>query len=138
MSEAKIKVARVFPLWSDFQPIEKIYGYGGDVEGFSIDGGNTLLDNFDIGLDEAMMDRFGKMMDIAQKYGIKLIPSILTGWMSGRLFAPPAIADLNLIFNNQAINSKKSAKLCFADFFYYKSVIAPIKIGMLVLLSTII
>lgn len=103
LSEAKIKLVRVFPLWSDFQPIEKVYGYGGDVEGFSINGGDTLLDTFDIGLDETMMERFGKLMDIAEKYGIKLIPSILTGWMSGRLFVPPAISDLNLITNPLAI-----------------------------------
>ena len=31
LAEIGIKLVRVFPLWSDFQPIEKVYGYGGDV-----------------------------------------------------------------------------------------------------------
>ena len=103
LSEIGIELARVFPLWSDFQPINKVYGYHGNSEGISTDNGETLLDNFDPGLDETMMDRFSKLIDIADKYKIKLIPSPLTGWMSGRLFVPHLLEGKNLITDPFAI-----------------------------------
>ena len=103
LSEIGIELARVFPLWSDFQPINKVYGYHGNSEGISTDNGETLLDNFDPGLDETMMDRFSKLIDIADKYNIKLIPSPLTGWMSGRLFVPHLLEGKNLITDPFAV-----------------------------------
>ena len=103
LSEIGIELVRVFPLWSDFQPINKVYGYHGNSEGISTDNGETLLDNFDPGLDETMMDRFSKLIDIADKYKIKLIPSPLTGWMSGRLFVPHLLEGKNLITDPFAI-----------------------------------
>ncbi len=103
LSSIGIRLIRVFPLWSDFQPLEKIYGYQGLTEGYSTNGGQTLLDSFDPAVDETMMLRFEKLIDIADKYDIKLIPSLITGWMSGRLFAPPALLDKNLITDPFAI-----------------------------------
>lgn len=103
LSSLGIELVRVFPLWPDFQPLQTVYGYQGLIEGYSIDGGNTLLDSFDPAVDETMMKRFEIMLDLAGKHGIRLIPSIITGWMSGRLFAPPALLDKNLITDPIAI-----------------------------------
>ena len=35
-------------------------------------------------LDETMLARFNEFCSIAEKYNIKLIVGLLTGWMSGR------------------------------------------------------
>ena len=37
------------------------------------------------------MERFADFADLAEKHGLKLIVGLLTGWMSGRLFVPPAL-----------------------------------------------
>lgn len=103
LSEIGIELLRVFPLWSDFQPINKVYGYHGHTEGISTDNGETLLNSFDPGIDETMMERFSQLIDLADKYGIKLIPSPLTGWMSGRLFVPHLLEGKNLITDPFAI-----------------------------------
>ena len=47
-----------------------------------------------------MISRFHDLCNLANKYNIKLIVALLTGWMSGALFVPPALFDKNL-FNNQ-------------------------------------
>ena len=103
LAALKIKTVRVFPLWSDFQPIERVYEYRGKVTGYSVDGGDTLLDSFDSGIDERMMERFRILMDIAYSNGISVIPSLITGWMSGRLFVPPAISDRDVITDPLAL-----------------------------------
>ncbi|MBR5517893.1 MAG: cellulase family glycosylhydrolase [Clostridia bacterium] len=103
LSDIGIKCVRAFPLWSDFQPIKKMYSLRGNSYGISVDDGKNMLSTFDDGVDEVMLGRFEKMLDIADKYGIKIIPSILTGWMSGRLFIPPALEELNLINDPYAI-----------------------------------
>ena len=97
LSSLGIKVVRAFPLWSDFQPIDTVCTVRGNVTGFSVDNGETMLTSFDDGIDEEMVLRFIKMLDIAHSKGISVIPSLLTGWMSGRLFVPPALNGKNLI-----------------------------------------
>ncbi len=47
-------------------------------------------------LDETMLERFGIFCDLAEKYGLKLIVGLITGWMSGRTFIPPALFGRNL------------------------------------------
>ncbi len=103
LSDIGIKVVRAFPLWSDFQPIKKMYSVRGKSNGISTDDGRNMLSTFDDGIDEDMMQKFEKMLDIAEKYGIMIIPSILTGWMSGRLFVPSALEGLNLLKDPFAI-----------------------------------
>ena len=103
LSEIGIELVRVFPLWSDFQPVNKVYEYHGSTAGVSIDNGETLLNSFDPGIDETMMERFSILIDIAEKYNIKLIPSPLTGWMSGRLFIPSGLFGKNLFTDPTAL-----------------------------------
>lgn len=128
LSSIGIELVRVFPLWPDFQPLNKIYGYHGHTEGYSING-NTLIDTFDPAVDETMMGRFEKMLDIADKYNIKLIPSLITGWMSGRLFAPPALFDLNLITDPLAIKWEIRFIRTFVKRFKHRSAIAAWCLG---------
>lgn len=42
-----------------------------------------------------MLERFGALCDLAEKYDIKLIVGILTGWMSGRAFILPVLYGKN-------------------------------------------
>lgn len=105
LAEHGIRTVRVFPTWSDFQPIQAVTVFGGHIDGFSVDDGTTLLyDNTDTaGIDPTMMARFGTLLDIAEENGLLIIPSIVTGWMSGRLFAPEALRDRNLLCDPLAI-----------------------------------
>ncbi len=129
LSEIGIKLVRVFPLWSEFQPVNKIYGYHSCLEGYSVDGGETLLDSFDAGIDESMMDKFEIMLDLASKYSLKLIPSPLTGWMSGRLFVPPLLEGRNIITDPLAIKWEVRFVKAFAKRFKYHEAIAAWCLG---------
>ncbi len=86
-----VKTIRVFPLWPDFQPIEKVLCTAGD----EIRVGDRPLSAGADGLDETMLDRFGTLLDIAAENGLTVIASLITGWMSGRLFVPPALVSEN-------------------------------------------
>lgn len=93
-----VTLMRVFPLWPDFQPIHLLRaGHGRPVE--VRHGDHPLPDTAagQAGLDETMLERFAWMCDAAQRHSLRLIVGLLTGWMSGRLFVPPALEGLNPI-----------------------------------------
>ncbi len=98
IARLKMDVVRIFPLWSDFQPVERLYSYQG------IEGDLTMSDEqlpLDTELarayiDETMLERFEKVLNLALKHNLKVTIGIITGWMSGRLFVPPAIRGKNL------------------------------------------
>ena len=50
-----------------------------------------------------MLDRFRYLCDTADSYGLKLIVGLLTGWMSGRLFVPPAFEERNVLTDPEAL-----------------------------------
>ena len=85
---------RVFPIWSDFQPVTPVYGAGGTIREYRMADG-TLPQNRWC-LDEEMLRRFEVMCDIAAENGLQLIVGLLTGWMSGGLFVPPLLNGVNL------------------------------------------
>lgn len=124
-----IKLVRVFPLWSDFQPIKKIYEFEQRFAGYSIDGGDTLLDSFSSGIDETMMLRFEKMLDLAKKHGLSVIPSLITGWMSGRLFVPDALEGKNIICDPESIKWQVRFIKAFVRRFKYHTAIAAWCLG---------
>ena len=103
-AEYGVKVLRVFPLWSDFQPI-RLLQYGGSVNATTDrevclgEDERPLPDTVAgrAGLDAVMMERFREFCDIAQKYGIKLIVAIMTAHMTGRHFVPPAIENRDMM-----------------------------------------
>ena len=92
-----VTVLRVFPTWSDFQPIVEIHAAGNRFA----DQKETrfTLDELPLpdtpagraGVDEKMLGRFAEFCDMAERHGMKLIVPILTGHMTFRLFLPPAL-----------------------------------------------
>jgi hypothetical protein len=104
LSEAGLQVLRVFPLWPDFQPITLLRGGAGTPREYRL-GEDPLPDTEagQAGLSEEMLDRFGVMADLAQKYQLRLVVGLLTGWMSGRLFVPPALEGLNVLTDPAAL-----------------------------------
>lgn len=96
-----VTVMRVFPLWSDFQPLTGDCHAGGKYRSF------RFRDNRDLpnpeGVDPVMMSRFRDFCDIAAKNDIRLIVGIVTGWMSGRQFVPPVFENRNVLSDPEAV-----------------------------------
>ena len=91
---------RVFPLWPDFQPLTAEYGIRGRFHGYRQDGrpfANPAC------VDEEMMGRFRFLCDAAEKCGIRLVVGLVTGWMSARLFVPPALETKNVLTDPEAV-----------------------------------
>ena len=130
LSEAGLQVLRVFPLWPDFQPISQLYGgagnpqeirFGekplpasaewqvGDGEADVAPGGGTPFAiqharyAVSAGMSLSAMAHFAVFADLAQQNGLKLIVGLITGWMSGRLFVPPALEGHNVLTDPLAI-----------------------------------
>jgi hypothetical protein len=95
-----VDVMRVFPLWPDFQPLTALLGVNGDLREMA-QRDRSLMN--EAGVDEEMMRRFRFLCDVARKNDIKLVVGLLTGWMSGRFFAPPALESCNVITDPEAI-----------------------------------
>lgn len=96
LSAGGLQVLRVFPLWSDFQPIHAMRQAHGQIVEFRH--GETALAEDpagQCGVSGVMLERFETLCDLAEKNGLQLIVGLITGWMSGRLFAPPALESLN-------------------------------------------
>ena len=95
-----MKLLRVFPLWPDFQPLTGEYIGCGTLRALLQNGGP--LQN-EAGVDDAMMERFRFLCDAAAKRGIRLVVGLVTGWMSGRLFAPPAFETREVLTDAEAV-----------------------------------
>lgn len=89
LSQHNIKYMRVFPIWRDFQPIIPCMRKRGHIIEFRLEG-DRVPENPDY-LDEDMMERFDKFCDICDEFGIKLVVGLITGFMSGMYFVPPAL-----------------------------------------------
>ena len=89
MCAAGIDTLRVFPLWSDFQPLTGGYSATGVYE-FQMDG-KTLpaTEAGKAGVSEEMCLRFERFCALAEKYGLKLIVGLITGQMSFGGYYPP-------------------------------------------------
>ena len=104
LSEYGVNVLRVFPLWSDFQPI-RMHTKGQQTPN-QVRMGEELLPDTEAGragVSEVMLERFRFMLDAAEKYGLKLIVGLVTGWMSGRMFVPEMLQGVNVITDPVAI-----------------------------------
>src|SRR5512133_281912 len=102
LAEGGLQALRVFPLWPDFQPLTLLRGGGGAPREYRLlgpQGEQPLPDNEtgQAGMSEEALGRFQVFADLAHKHGLKLIVGLLTGWMSGRLFVPPALEGLNVL-----------------------------------------
>ncbi|KGE18736.1 glycoside hydrolase 5 family protein [Paenibacillus wynnii] len=104
LSEAGIEVIRAFPLWPDFQPIENMYTGMGQQFGYRFGEERLPADEAGrAGMSKLMMARFQEFTEIADKYGLKIIVGLITGWMSGRLFVPPALRGKPILTDHDSI-----------------------------------
>lgn len=101
LAENGVNVIRVFPNWRDFQSVEPLYGGNHRLREYRMTG-DRLPEN-PWYLEEAMLQRFASLCRIAQDHKIKLIVGLITGWMSGRLFIPPALYEKNLFTDPVAL-----------------------------------
>ncbi len=92
-----VRTLRVFPNWREFQPVKKLYAWAGGFGEYVFGEDELPLDDNPSGIDPVMVGRFRAFAEIAEKHGMTLIVSLVTGWMSGRLFVPPAIDGKNLL-----------------------------------------
>lgn len=104
LSKAGLQVLRVFPLWSDFQPIKLLRGNRGEPLEFRKE--ELLLPDSamgNAGASQTAVSHFDELVQLAGQYGFKLIVSLINGWMSGRLFVPPALEGKNILTDPMAI-----------------------------------
>ena len=114
MNSAGIDTIRVFPLWSDFQPIIPIYSQEGVLNEVRMNGFNKLTDG---GIDPVMLERFKILLDIAEVEGISVIVGLITGWMSGRLFIPLPLYNKNIIKDPLALMWQSRFVRAFVKYF---------------------
>lgn len=100
LSANGIKYMRVFPNWRDFQPVSKLCAWAGTF-GDYVDKNEKPIGEGD-GVDPDMLRNFSDFLDLCSKYDIGLIVSVVTGWMSGRLFVPPVLEGKNIICDPEA------------------------------------
>ena len=103
LREYGITHVRVFPLWSFFQPIHALNANDYTVE-YSF--ASEPLPNTEAGragVSETACERFEELCSVAEKYGLKIIVGLITGHMSFRYFAPPALEGKNLVSDPTAI-----------------------------------
>lgn len=101
LSKYGVRYMRVFPIWRDFQPVTPFYGGAAYLHEYRMDDGSSPSNPYYIA--PLMIERFLTLCDIAEKYGVKLIVGIVTGWMSGRLFIPSALFNRNLFTDSEAL-----------------------------------
>jgi len=104
LAKSNVKILRIFPLWSDFQPIRIHYAQSGAEREIRI--GEDVLPNTEAGkagVSEIMAQRFSEFLDLAEKNGIKLVVGLITGWMSGRLHVPEIFSGVNVLTDPRAI-----------------------------------
>lgn len=95
LAQNGVKCIRVFPNWRDFQPVMPLYKDAGSLACYCLEGEREPENDYY--LDELMLGRFDSFLTICEKYNVKVIVGLITGWMSGRLFVPPALYDKNVI-----------------------------------------
>lgn len=125
-----LQALRVFPLWPVFQPITRMYSGGGSLA--EIRSGEDLFPQDKIGaagVSAQAMNRFKEFADLAEQNGLKLIVGLLTGWMSGRLFVPPALEGLNVLSDPIAMMWELRFVRCFVRTFKYHPAILAWDLG---------
>lgn len=101
LKEYGVKYLRVFPNWRDFQPVMQKYAWRGTHGEYA--NANTGEPVYGDGVDAERIEDFRDFCRAAEENGLKLVVSIVTGWMSGMLFIPPVLSGKNLISDPEAI-----------------------------------
>lgn len=99
LKKAGINIIRIFPLWADFQPVIPICQSDNVFREIGFCDGSSLPEKGlkSYGIDSLMMERFRIVADLALKYDLQMVVALITGWMSGTMFAPAAFNNKNLI-----------------------------------------
>ncbi|MGI5924375.1 MAG: cellulase family glycosylhydrolase [Lentisphaeria bacterium] len=98
MAAAGMQIVRVFPRWTDFQPLELLRGHNGRPVELRLHGEVLPATPCgQAGVDEQQLAHFRTLAEIAAEHDMGLIVGLVTGWMSGELYTPPAFAGLNPI-----------------------------------------
>jgi hypothetical protein len=130
LAEEGVEVLRVFPLWPEFQPIEMLYGGNGSEVEYRF--GEELIPDTEegrAGVSIVAINRFREFTQIAEKNNLKLIVGLITGWMSGRLFVPPALKGKNILTDKTAIMWQVRFVKYFVKAFKYSSAIVAWDLG---------
>ena len=122
LSANGVDTIRVFPLWSDFQPListdmnfNSAYGIRGkDDEKVT-----------ECGLSISALQKFEAFLREAQRRNLKVIVSLITGWMSGRMFFPEFLRGENLLSSSKAIVWEcRFIKDFVSRFMHYECIVA--------------
>jgi endo-1,4-beta-mannosidase len=97
-----VEMVRVFPTWSEFQPLVREWKFK-QAPGLVLREGSDEEIYDPLWLDPGAVARFEKFCDIAERHNVKLMVSLVTGWMSGRLFTPRIVENKNLITDPDAV-----------------------------------
>lgn len=130
MADAGMELVRVFPLWPDFQPLSLVSGWSGHKIELLLN--NQPLPNTPCGragVDEVQLDRFATLCDIAEENNLKLIVGLVTGWMSGVLYMPPAFQGLNPINDPLALKWEIRMVRCLVKALKHKEAIYAWELG---------
>ena len=101
-----LELVRCFPLWPDFQPLVSLSSGQNNPCELRWKGEQEIpydADGSQSGVDPEMLQRFRSLCDCAVENNIRLGVGLITGWMSGRLYLPPAFAHCNPLRDPQAI-----------------------------------
>jgi len=122
LSANGIKVLRVFPLWPDFQPIYNVYSGEGSLKyiGDKEENPLPLSGPGSDGMSETQLQHFGVLADLAEKHKLKLVVGLITGWMSGQLYVPPALEGKNIITDPIALKWQQKFVTTFVKRFKNK------------------
>ena len=104
LAQSGIEVLRVFPLWPDFQPLQALTGYTQSFVEMRF--GEQPLPPTPAGragVDEEMVERFRTLCRLAAENRLRLIVGLVTGWMSSRMYVPPAFERVNVITDATAV-----------------------------------
>lgn len=119
LSSFGVDTLRVFPLWSDFQPVENTFTRA--PLAYRMHGKPVTRKDV---LDENQLKNFAYLLDTAEKYGMRVVVSLLTGWMSGRLFAPSFLLGRNLLTDPEAVLWECGFIKAFVSAFRHRKCIA--------------
>lgn len=110
LSKSGMQLLRVFPLWPVFQPLTAALIPWKSADAQELRFGDKPLGQDpagQAGVSSEAMEKFRVFADLAEKYNLKLTVSLVTGWMSGRLFVPPAFEGCNVLTDSTAIKWQK-------------------------------
>lgn len=127
LSSHGVRDMRIFPIWRDFQPVKPNFGYSGIISEYVMETGEKPSNEYF--LDEEMISRFSLFLDLCDKYNIKVVVGLITGWMSGALFIPTALYGKNLITDPDAVYFEQLFIKGFVKHFADRSTISAWDLG---------